>query len=669
MISGTTACTVKYNQAGNGNYNPAPEQTETVTAVKKSLSVIADDKTITFGDPSPSFGVHYSGFEPADDASSLGGSLGFSFAGTGTTVFGPSATPPTNAGSYSITPSGYTSNNYSFDYQAGSFTIKKADQAIAITTHAPGSKVYGGQFTVAATGGGSGNPVGFTSAGGCSNSGATFTMTSGTTACTVKYNQAGNGNYNPAPEQTETVTAVKADQAALNVTQPTSGTYGLAYTLAAAGGSGTGAVTFAASGTACSIPSSGANAGKLVITSGTGTCAVTATKATDANYNAKTSTALNVSINKATLTVEPSPKTPSRQYSDPNPSLPPGYSGFVNGDTDGVLDTKPSCSTTAMLTSGPNMYPITCSGGVDDNYSFSYVGGTLTVTKEDASSAFSGSTYYSTPTAGGSVTATLSAVITDAADGSRGDIRNAKVTFVNRDASSAAFAGCSNLPVGLVTVGDTTVGTATCNTTLTAGTSQTAANLYTVGIVVNNWYSENDSTDNTVVTVAQSIAGSITGGGFLVNELSGGQYAGDLGKKTNFGFNVRLDKNNAPKGQINTIVRRNGRVYQIKGNAMTSLTTRLCTTGSASTTCPGTATFNGKANIQDITNPLAALSVDGNASLQVTITDKGEPGANDTIGVTLWDKSGGLWFSSRWDLSVSSSTIEQLLKGGNLVVR
>jgi hypothetical protein len=291
------------------------------------------------------------------------------------------------------------------------------------------------------------------------------------------------------------------------------------------------------------------------------------------------------------------------------------------------------------------------------------------VTKEDASASFSGATYYSTPTAGGSVTATLSAVITDAADGSRGDIRNATVTFVNRDASGAAFTNCANRPVGLVTVGDTTVGAATCNTTLTAGTSQTAANLYTVGIVVNNWYTRNSSDDNTVVAVAQSIAGSITGGGFLVNELSGGQYAGDVGRKTNFGFNVRLDKNGAPKGQINTIVRRNGRVYQLKGNAMTSLATKICTTGSASATCPGTATFNGKANIQDITNPLAPLSVDGNASLQVTLTDKGEPSSNDTIGITLWDKNGGLWFSSRWDLSVSSTTIEQLLKGGNLVVR
>ena len=60
-------------------------------------------------------------------------------------------------------------------------------------------------FTVAATGGGSGNAVTFSSSGACSNTGATFTMTSGTGTCSVKYDQAGDANYNAAPQVTETV--------------------------------------------------------------------------------------------------------------------------------------------------------------------------------------------------------------------------------------------------------------------------------------------------------------------------------------------------------------------------------------------------------------------------------------------------------------------------------
>jgi hypothetical protein len=62
--------------------------------------------------------------------------------------------------------------------------------------------------------------------------------------------------------------------------------------------------------------------------------------------------------------------------------------------------------------------------------------------------------------------------------------------------------------------------------------------------------------------------------------------------------------------------------------------------------------------------PNAPLSVDGNATLQVNLTDRGEPGGNDTIAITVWNKSGGLWFSSRWN---GTTSLEQLLGGGNLI--
>ena len=43
---------------------------------------------------------------------------------------------------------------------------QKAGQAINVTTHAPASAVFNTSFGVAATGGGSGNPVTFSSSGG-----------------------------------------------------------------------------------------------------------------------------------------------------------------------------------------------------------------------------------------------------------------------------------------------------------------------------------------------------------------------------------------------------------------------------------------------------------------------------------------------------------------------
>src|SRR6202008_2055784 len=74
---------------------------------------------------------------------------------------------------------------------------------------APANAVYNTSFTVAATASSS-LAVSYSSSGVCSNVGATFTMTSGTGTCTVKFDQAGDSNYNAATEITESVTAQKA---------------------------------------------------------------------------------------------------------------------------------------------------------------------------------------------------------------------------------------------------------------------------------------------------------------------------------------------------------------------------------------------------------------------------------------------------------------------------
>jgi hypothetical protein len=238
-----------------------------------------------------------------------------------------------------------------------------------------------------------------------------------------------------------------------------------------------------------------------------------------------------------------------------------------------------------------------------------------------------------------------------------GDIRNATVTFINRDTNTVIV---SNLPVGLVSSGDAKTGTATYNWSVNIGSVDSQQ--FTIGIIVTNYYTRNNSMDDTVVTVSKWIPGSITGGGYLVMQKSAGLYPGGVGTKNNFGFNVK-NASNGPKGNINTIIRNNGRVYQIKGNSMTSLSIKL--PPPPATTPAPTATFNGKANIQDITNPLAPISIDGNATLQVTMTDNGEPGSSDTIAITVWNKSGGMWFSSSW---TGTTTLEQILGGGNLQV-
>jgi hypothetical protein len=80
----------------------------------------------------------------------------------------------------------------------------------------------------------------------------------------------------------------------------------------------------------------------------------------------------------------------------------------------------------------------------------------------------------------------------------------------------------------------------------------------------------------------------------------------------------------------------------------------------------GTAELISKANVTDVTDPLNPISVVGNATLDVIMKDKGEPGTADLISISLWSSNGELLFSSNWD---GVQTIAQLLDGGNLSIK
>lgn len=82
-------------------------------------------------------------------------------------------------------------------------------QAITFNTVPPTSAAYGDSFTISAAGGASGNPLSYSSSGGCTRSGATFTMTSSTSACAIAINQAGDATYAAATEVSFEVAATK----------------------------------------------------------------------------------------------------------------------------------------------------------------------------------------------------------------------------------------------------------------------------------------------------------------------------------------------------------------------------------------------------------------------------------------------------------------------------
>ena len=70
-----------------------------------------------------------------------------------------------------------------------------------------------------------------------------------------------------------------------------------------------------------------------------------------------------------------------------NPALTITHTGFVNGETAAVLATPPTASTTATAGSPAGTYPITLSGGSDNNYALALQDGTLTVTWTPAAGA------------------------------------------------------------------------------------------------------------------------------------------------------------------------------------------------------------------------------------------------------------------------------------------
>src|SRR5205085_2766858 len=141
----------------------------------------------------------------------------------------------------------------------------------------------------------SGLPVTYTSSGACTNTGATFTMTSGTGTCSVIYIQAGNANFNAAPQVIESVNAQKASQT-ITFGSLANKTFGDAdFTVSASSSSGL-TVSFAATGN-CTV------SGNSVHISGAGSCTITASQPGDSNYIAPNNVQQSFQIAKANQTI------------------------------------------------------------------------------------------------------------------------------------------------------------------------------------------------------------------------------------------------------------------------------------------------------------------------------------------------------------------------------
>ncbi len=206
----------------------------------------------------------------------------------------------------------------------------------------------------------------------------------------------------------------------------------------------------------------------------------------------------------------------------------------------------------------------------DNDLGTTIISVSVTVLPEDARVWYHGAYFAATAPSGTSVPVELRSTVRDitgvpddeAYDPWPGDIRQATVRWVDRDPApetplcpapvdrpvDAVFADFNVFNLA------TSVGVASCTWSAFLGTAN--ARTYTVGTVVNRYYTRNEGTDDIAVTIVRPLNESITGGGYVVPTQSTGTYASTPGTHANFGFNVKFNKKNTNlQGSVNLIVR------------------------------------------------------------------------------------------------------------------
>ena len=214
------------------------------------------------------------------------------------------------------------------------------------------------------------------------------------------------------------------------------------FDLSAAGGPSGNAVTFASTNTAVATVS-----GNTVTIIGTGTATITGSQAGSSNYAAASAQQI-LTVNKATVTV--TADSTSRAYNAQNPTFTATFSGFVNGEDKTVLAGAPSLNSVAIISSPVGDYPITAAVGnlSSNNYSFSYVAGTLSITKAPATitidNASLNQTYDGTAKAATATTTPVGRVVTFTYNGSSNAPINAGSYAVFGTINDINYAGTVN---------------------------------------------------------------------------------------------------------------------------------------------------------------------------------------------------------------------------------
>jgi filamentous hemagglutinin family protein len=349
--AGTYGIIGAFGTATNYDFSYVPG---TLTITKALLTVTADDASREYGLANPTFAGSISGFRNGDTASVISG-----------LTYGSVATTASPIGTYAITGSGATSTNYDFSYVPGTLTITRA---LLTVTADNASREYGlanPTFTGTISGLRAGDTASVVS-GLVYGTTATAASNVGTFAITGSGGTAANYDFAYVPG---TLTISKA---LLTVTADNaSREYGLANPAF------TGSISGFRNGDAASVVNGLVYNTVADITSNAGTYGIVGAFATATNYDFSYVPG-TLTITKALLTV--TADNASREYGLANPTFTGSIAGFRNGDTASVISGLVYGST-AVLNSGIGTYAITGSGATSTNYDFSYVPGTLTITR------------------------------------------------------------------------------------------------------------------------------------------------------------------------------------------------------------------------------------------------------------------------------------------------
>ena len=267
--------------------------------------------------------------------------------------------------------------------------VGKRNQATLSVT-GPTGGTFGQTYPITTSGGNGTGTVTYTISGGCEAVGTgSVKVTSGVNNCSIAATKAADATYNSTTSAAATVVVSKAAQAALTVASPSAATFGDAPVApSVSGGSGAGAVTFAATGDACGIVASGPDAGKLEIKTGADDCSLTASKASDNDYNAAVSAAHKVTISKAAQAPLSMTSASTGTFGDAITLTSTGGSG-TGATTYAATGTACSIPTTGAdagklsITSGTGDCSVTATKAADGNYTaVSSAAQTITVSKK-----------------------------------------------------------------------------------------------------------------------------------------------------------------------------------------------------------------------------------------------------------------------------------------------